>query len=149
MPARLHRHAPRPRTSNKQDYTPYGPSGKGVAGLLAGSVDRDGEGRWMSSWRFPGGVRSVPAYRGDDRLASQSAIATDRAQHGVDPGETFQDFLPGFAFAWFRRDRLGCPQPFPAAGQVFAAVAVRQQPVVPDAHETVRQHVQEIAADEL
>src|SRR6185436_18559273 len=100
----------------------------------------------FSRWSPP---RSVVVGRGLQIFHPvQVAPATVRTQGRILARQPRQPCLPVLALRRDGRRRLANEE-LAAPGEVARALSVGQQPVVADAHETLRQHVEEKPADEF
>src|SRR5947208_2832962 len=77
----------------------------------------------------------------------QGVLSADLASHRVHAGEALEQRLPIGSRELRRRGRAG--KNLAAQSQGLLPVTVGQQAVVADPHETLRQHVQEEAAEKL
>jgi len=73
-------------------------------------------------------------------------FAATGADPGIDSRDTGQEILPGFLFMLPRT--IDAEESF-ALGQFCLAVSVAQDAIMPDLHETIREYMQEKAADKL
>src|SRR5258708_3975943 len=113
-----------------------GPWRRGGRGLVAGGVEAEGRRcRGGAVLRLAAALKSL-----DDDHAGATARAWTR-QHAGLVDRCFGRF--GFFWAGRHGEQLA------RVGNVFGSVAVGEQPIVPDAMEALRQHVDQKAPDEL
>ena len=113
-------------------------------------MERDSGPLW---WWCPAG-RAAPAdLRRQPLEVDEAAGLADRASRRVDAAQPLEALLPGLGLAltavllggvWGRHGGQR-----PAALEVGGADSVGEEPVVADAVKTIREDVQQIAADEL
>jgi len=75
-------------------------------------------------------------------------FAATGADSGILAGDASQEFLPGFLFFFMFLEVINAEE-FLAESQLFLAVSVAQDAIMPDLHETIREDMQEKAADKL